>query len=749
MSKYTIHKIDPRVREAIRRNTAAVLPDRPSAMGMKPHEIREAFFRAIISENGKGSLADELDRVAVEACEMLELLGEYVDGLITDMNGDEQKTGGLKKAVQDLENDLTELSERSAELGTVVISAKSWTLTEGLYRAELSGSFGGDNTTTLVYPLDEESRMVAEAARIRAKGKDLTAEKFPKADISLGYARLHGRSVSDEGEVEAPAGTVHLIGIFGGTEIDREEDLPGYWIEHTEERIEEITKLQKGIGQNRFSYAVVTDTHIDGQRGLYTGHLAKKIADACEVGFVLSLGDVVSRGTIPDKETCNAQFNAFWGLMEPIRDRLLNTQGNHDGYFHNGQANYYPFDEALVNVYKGMRVKHPMCWSEGGAGYAVDDNASCTRFIMLNTCARPEGSDETSYMSTFCYTQEQYELVYWCLLTIPNERWRVVIASHVPPVWVVDRFGDGVAETDIRDQFRDAKQMVELLNAYASRSKVTISYGDVADIRYARLEADFTEAQGTLVAYHGGHYHVDKVFFAGETVNDDQVLRFPVILHRCDAFSENQGTDSPTEVALEAERVAGTATEHSFDIVTVDMDNGTIYCTKIGAGEDREISMGEMAEGGQPTYTNLADPASSDWLSDSRLSQSGSSPATLAGGTVTNYIPCKAGDVIRIRGFNPLWSDVTCSTNAAAAWFADESKTKLGALILASNVAEGAVVRVGDSDFSIDYTVGGSKEGATNNYLPTDFSGVAYMRFCGHLTGDPADVIITVNEPIE
>lgn len=64
--KYTIQKTSPQVREAIRRNTAAALPDRPSAMGMKPHEIRAAFFKAIISENGEGSLMDELDRIVDE-----------------------------------------------------------------------------------------------------------------------------------------------------------------------------------------------------------------------------------------------------------------------------------------------------------------------------------------------------------------------------------------------------------------------------------------------------------------------------------------------------------------------------------------------------------------------------------------------------------------------------------------------------------------------------------------------------------
>ena len=68
--KYTIQKTSPQMREAIRRNTAAALPDRPSAMGLKPHEIRAALFKAIISENGKGSIMDELDRIVDEANEV-------------------------------------------------------------------------------------------------------------------------------------------------------------------------------------------------------------------------------------------------------------------------------------------------------------------------------------------------------------------------------------------------------------------------------------------------------------------------------------------------------------------------------------------------------------------------------------------------------------------------------------------------------------------------------------------------------
>ncbi len=94
------------------------------------------------------------------------------------------------------------------------------------------------------------------------------------------------------------------------------------------------------------------------------------------------------------------------------------------------------------------------------------------------------------------------------------------------------------------------------------------------------VTADFTDAKGTLIAYHGGHCHKDAVSTTG--YDGGGVLAFPIITTRCDAAEENDS-------ALKAERVSGTVTEQSFDVFTVNKRTRTVHATKIGAGEDRSI----------------------------------------------------------------------------------------------------------------------------------------------------------------
>ena len=88
---------------------------------------------------------------------------------------------------------------------------------------------------------------------------------------------------------------------------------------------------------------------------------------------------------------------------------------------------------------------------------------------------------------------------------------------------------------------------------------------------YVSVDADFTEAKGELVGYFAGHVHAD-------TVKTD--YDFPVITVRCDAKEEN-------DADLYSEKVAGTITEQSFDVFTINTAERKIYATKIGAGEDR------------------------------------------------------------------------------------------------------------------------------------------------------------------
>lgn len=66
-------------------------------------------------------------------------------------------------------------------------------------------------------------------------------------------------------------------------------------------------------------------------------------------------------------------------------------------------------------------------------------------------------------------------------------------------------------------------------------------------------------------------------------------------------------------------------------------------------------------EGGQPLFTNQANPASSDWLTDNRFSSSSGSNSSCTGAVVSNAISAKTGDVIRIKGLK----DGTGATSSA------------------------------------------------------------------------------------
>jgi hypothetical protein len=94
------------------------------------------------------------------------------------------------------------------------------------------------------------------------------------------------------------------------------------------------------------------------------------------------------------------------------------------------------------------------------------------------------------------------------------------------------------------------------------------------------VDCDFSNSKGTLICYNAGHTHQDKI---STSCYPSGALTFPIITTRCDAKEEN--TD-----ALKAERVAGTTTEQSFDVFTVNKKTKTIHATKIGAGSDRTIN---------------------------------------------------------------------------------------------------------------------------------------------------------------
>ena len=126
----------------------------------------------------------------------------------------------------------------------------------------------------------------------------------------------------------------------------------------------------------------------------------------------------------------------------------------------------------------------------------------------------------------------------------------------------------------VRFEFRE--DIVSNLIITANEEIVEATSTVVEGYDAVSVNVNFSNAKGDFIGYFSGHMHNDYLYPASSYGVD-------IITTRCDGANENDST-------LLAQRVAGTTTEQSFDVFTVNKKTKTIYATKIGAGADRTIS---------------------------------------------------------------------------------------------------------------------------------------------------------------
>jgi hypothetical protein len=170
--------------------------------------------------------------------------------------------------------------------------------------------------------------------------------------------------------------------------------------------------------------------------------------------------------------------------------------------------------------------------------------------------------------------------------------------------------------------------------------------------------------------------------------------------------------------------------------IVVKMGGTDISSTAVSGGKitisnvTGNIVITAVAEEVQVSYTNLADPTSSDWWVDSRIGSDGTVRSE-PGYHVTNFIgPLNNGDVIRVKGM-----DFVTSAKASGTYKSD--KTLHGSYGTINLSTGGATV-------TSDKTVT-----TTGLQFTNIISDIIYWRFVGKLNGTANDVIITINEPID
>lgn len=163
----------------------------------------------------------------------------------------------------------------------------------------------------------------------------------------------------------------------------------------------------------------------------------------------------------------------------------------------------------------------------------------------------------------------------------------------------------------------------------------------------------------------------------------------------------------------------------------VSVSGGNINIAKVTG----DIVITAVSEEVKPTYTNLADPSSSDWWTDSMLGSDGTQRTGQTGYIVSNYIgPVNAGDIIYIKGM-----DLTGTTSQYRCAPCKSDKTLHGSF------GTGALSTLGGLSTKpiTNVTVTATGGQFTNNN-----SDIKYWRIGGKPNGAATDVIITINEPI-
>lgn len=469
-------------------------------------------------------------------------------------------------------------------------------------------------TDTPIITVNEE---IKESSTTTTWAWTNTGHAFVPADYENEISALQRKQTQHETKIaNLQTDVTNLDERLEIVESGEDGDIPTYWKAHLDSKIATVKSLQDQYGKDCFSYIIITDIHWESNLGKLSVLLAKKVAESCGIKYILILGDIQTRhGANHELAYIENEWVEIEAFLSPIRDRLLITQGNHDGSYdiidinNDGVADDITGDGTVNSADKNVYNLTPqqlynrifrkvsnidnVHFSSDGTGYYVDDTGRKVRYIMLNTHVNKyetnaNGSMKYNNMQNFRFGQAQYDMVIEALETIPSDDWYVVPCSHVP----LDRTGEYIyfgGEVDgngalLDTSVADCTVMQKLLNAYKTKSSYSGSFtGTQGGFDAVSVNVDFANAKGNLVAFHGGHCHKDVAYPPTYNWNGAEKSEFYIVTTRCDGRCENDS-------ALMEERVAGTTTEQSFDVFTL-VKGGNLYRTKIGAGDDETIAV--------------------------------------------------------------------------------------------------------------------------------------------------------------
>ena len=314
--------------------------------------------------------------------------------------------------------------------------------------------------------------------------------------------------------------------------------VPSFWQDAVDACIAKIKALQ--IGRNCITFPFFSDNH---QRNGYAGVLIAKIMQECHIPYCFFGGDSISSGTIVDEAEMIEQDKAFDTIMSYVPNgRLCRAVGNHDGYWYDGTNKFYYTREQVYELFlREESVAQNKHFGEDGTYYYIDDIASKTRFVVLNTNGGSVDATQLGWMQNTAFS-------------FAESGWAVVFISHQP---ISNHYHAGIS------------------NAAAVRTVVQ-NYINGSSANKA-----------AVVGWYSGHIHRDRIYtgVATNTTDDTQGAAM--------GFTQVTITSDHTGIAYDdatKHTVAKDDQSHAIDFVTINKATRTVNLTRLGIGSDRSYT---------------------------------------------------------------------------------------------------------------------------------------------------------------
>ena len=308
----------------------------------------------------------------------------------------------------------------------------------------------------------------------------------------------------------------------------KSDGIPSYYREHLSSKAG-IIRGRNEYSVNGDSFVFITDYHREHNTE-NSIPLVKSIVENTGTHFVAFGGDAYNSRA--SKDSARQYIRDFCKKFDGIPCDTFFTVGNHE---YNTEEIKLSQNDVYTQMLKRNEFKYV---STDGLDYAFDNETKRIRYIVY-------GCQQNAGIFTF--------QVVWLaqqLRDLPNN-YNVVMISHV-----------GVSD-DGTTNHAFLNETLAVINAFKTKSQIY-----KIDTNY-----DYSNTTSNFLFIISGHSHRDCV------VTLDNGIK--IISTTCDAYRGECGGLTRTQ---------GTITEQAFDVVNFNLEKRVVYLTRIGAGEDREIS---------------------------------------------------------------------------------------------------------------------------------------------------------------